>query len=178
VRDDTWRRDGTTNWHGPYLTYLANNGYTLAEVEEYAVSNQPPNRGAFKRSSQPDEVVSALARYLTVRSVGYIEAVRDDLADLSASATGHPRLHKRITHHLRGGLGVNPKQLLDFVGSFDLKWRDSLAALLDADDQILRNQLGAMVAARGKIAHGDGENVTTGRSLAWGGRSAHHRKSS
>jgi ParB family chromosome partitioning protein len=39
-RDDTWRRDGTTSWHGPYLTYLAANGYTLAEVEEYAASNQ------------------------------------------------------------------------------------------------------------------------------------------
>jgi len=40
VAKDTWRRDGTTSWHGPYLRFLAANGYTLAEVEEYAASNQ------------------------------------------------------------------------------------------------------------------------------------------
>lgn len=115
----------------------------------------------------PDAVSRALARYLTVRSVGYIEAVRDDLADLYASAAGHPRLHKRVTHHLRGGFGATPEQLLTFVGSFDKDWRSMLAGILDKDDQALRNQLGAMVAARKKIAHGDGDQVTSGRALAW-----------
>ena len=116
---------------------------------------------------QPDAVSRALSRYLTVRSVGYLEAVRDDLADLYAAATGNARLHRRITHHLRTGLGVRPDQLLTFVGSFEGQWRDSLESLLDADDQVLRNQLGAMVAARKKIAHGDGEQVTAGRALGW-----------
>lgn len=116
---------------------------------------------------QPDVVSRALARYLTVRSVGYIEAVRDDLADLYAAITGHPRLHRRITHHLRTGQGAAPEQLLDFVGSFDKDWRSHLETLLDADDQLLKSQLGAMVAARKKIAHGDGEQVTTGRALVW-----------
>lgn len=116
---------------------------------------------------QPDAVSRALARYLTVRSVGYIEAVRDDLADLHAMVTGHPRLHRRIAHHLRTGLGATPEQLLTFVGSFDQAWRASLEACLDADEQALRNQLGAMVAARKKIAHGDGDQVTTGKALTW-----------
>jgi hypothetical protein len=112
-------------------------------------------------------VSQALVRYLTVRAVGYVEAVRGDLADLYAAASGNPRLHRRITHHLRGGQGVSPERLLTFVGSFDRAWRDSLALLLDADVQVLRNQLGAMVAARKKVAHGDGDQVTTGRALAW-----------
>lgn len=115
----------------------------------------------------PDAVSRALARYLTVRSAGYIEAVRDDLADLYASVTGHPRLQRRISHQLRKGLGVNPEQLLTFVGSFDNDWRVSLAAVLDLDDQALKNQLGAMVAARKKIAHGDGEQVTSSKALGW-----------
>lgn len=117
--------------------------------------------------NQPDAVARGLARYLTLRSVGYVEAVRDDLADLYASVTGHPRLHRRIAHHLRTGQGVTPEQLLTFVGSFDQSWRVGLEGLLDADDQVLRNQLGAMVAARKKIAHGDGDQVTTGKALAW-----------
>lgn len=115
----------------------------------------------------PDAVSRALARYLTVRSVGYIEAVRDDLADLYAAVTGHHRLHRRIGYHLHSGLGATPEQLLTFVGSFDKDWRVAMEAVLDADDQALRNQLGAMVAARKKIAHGDGDQVTTGRALAW-----------
>ncbi len=115
----------------------------------------------------PDAVSRALTRYLTVRSVGYVEAVRDDLADLYASVTGHPRLHRRIVHHLRGGLGAAPEQLLNFVGSFDTDWRTTLEAALDADEQTMRNQLGAMVAARKKIAHGDGDQVTSSKALAW-----------
>ncbi|WP_233226261.1 hypothetical protein, partial [Amycolatopsis sp. CA-126428] len=94
-------------------------------------------------TNQPDAVSRSLARYLTVRAVGYIEAVRDDLADLYAFTTGNARLHRRITHHLRGGLGATPDQLLKFVGSFDTAWRDSLEALLNADDQRLREQLDA-----------------------------------
>jgi hypothetical protein len=108
-----------------------------------------------------------MARYLTLRSVGYVESVRDDLADLYALRTGDGRLHRRISHHLRGGLGATPEQLLTFVGSFDPAWRESMEALLDDDNRELREKLGAMVAARKKIAHGDGEQVTSGRALAW-----------
>lgn len=118
-------------------------------------------------SDSPDVVSRALARYLTVRSAGYIEAVRDDLADLYASVTGHQRLHRRVVNHLRVGLGTTPDQLLKFVGSFDPDWRITLEAVLDADDQVRRNQLGAMVAARKKIAHGDGDQVTAGKALGW-----------
>lgn len=117
--------------------------------------------------TQSDVVSRALARYLTVRAVGYIEAVRDDWADLYAATVGHARLHRRITYHLRTGQGVAPDQLLTFVGSFDPAWRISLEGILEADDQLLRNQLGAMVAARKKIAHGDGDQVTAGRALVW-----------
>lgn len=46
-------------------------------------------------------------------------------------------------------------------------WRLELDRLLEKDDQTLREQLGAMVAARKKIAHGDGEQVTAVRALAW-----------
>lgn len=115
----------------------------------------------------PDALSRALARYLTVRSVGYVEAVRDDLADLYAFVTGHHRLHRRVSYHLRSGLGASPEQLLTFVGSFDNDWRIALEAVLDADDATIRNQLGAMVAARKKIAHGDGEQVTSGKALGW-----------
>ena len=117
--------------------------------------------------SHSDVIDRALARYLVVRAVGYVEAVRDDLADLYAASTGNARLHRRVAHHLRSGQGVAPEQLLTFLGSFDPTWRTTLEATLDADDGKLRSELGAMVAARKKVAHGDGEQVTSGRALAW-----------
>lgn len=39
----TWRRDGKTEWHGRYLTYLEACGYTLSDVEKYAVSSKRPD---------------------------------------------------------------------------------------------------------------------------------------
>lgn len=108
-----------------------------------------------------------LARYLAVRSAGYLEAVRDDVADMFAASQASPRVVNRIRDGLRGGLGVRPAQLETFVGTFDPLWKAELAALLDSDDGRLRGQLGALVAARKAIAHGDGESVTAGRALAW-----------
>ena len=38
--DNAWRHDGTGNAVGTYLRFLATLGYTLSDVEEYAVSDQ------------------------------------------------------------------------------------------------------------------------------------------
>lgn len=72
-----------------------------------------------------------------------------------------------MVSQLRGGQGVAPTQLLEFVGSFDSDWRNDLQQVLSADDLKLKEDLGALVAARKKIAHGDGDNVTEARALRW-----------
>lgn len=115
----------------------------------------------------PDAIEQALSRYVVVRSVGYVESVRDDAADRYASTVGHQRLRRRIGLHLHTGQGASPGQLLTFLGSFEPQWRDSLDEFLSKDDGKIKSDLGAMVAARKRIAHGDGENVTPGRALAW-----------
>ena len=112
-------------------------------------------------------VEQSLARYLTVRSVGYVEAIRDDVADTYASVRAPIEIVRRVRYHLRTGLGVTPDQLTAFVKSFSPEWADELVEYLDEDNAELRRSLGAMVASRKKIAHGDGESVTTGRALAW-----------
>jgi hypothetical protein len=114
-----------------------------------------------------DEVERCLARYLALRSAGYIEAVRDDACDTFCEARSAPEVTSRIRVHLRTGQGTTPSQLVQFFGSFRAEWADELNALLDADDAVLRSRLGALVAARKKIAHGDGESVTTMRALQW-----------
>jgi hypothetical protein len=115
----------------------------------------------------PDIVERSLVRYLVIRSAGLVESVRDDAASMYSQRIGHPRLHRRISTGLSVGLGVHPKQLLDFVASFDADWREDLQRLLDEDDARRSNHLGALVAARKKIAHGDGDQVTARKALQW-----------
>lgn len=112
-------------------------------------------------------VEQCLSRYLTIRSAGYIEAVRDDSADHFVATRASDEAVRRIRHHLRTGQGAAPGQLLQFVGSFCNEWADELGVLLDNDDGLLRRSLASLIAARKKIAHGDGESVTAKRALEW-----------
>lgn len=115
----------------------------------------------------PDFTRSCMARYLTVRAAGYLEAVRDDVADVHVTTKSSAEVARRVRAHLRTGQGVAPNQLLDFVKSFHPGWHTELESLLSENDQALRSALGALVAARKKIAHGDGESVTEGKAIRW-----------
>lgn len=114
-----------------------------------------------------DDAAPHLARYLTVRSAGLVEAVRDDVADEHCRAVGPLRPHRRVASGLRLGQGARPAQLVDFVRSFDPVWGDELSTWLNEDDSRRSDQLGALVKARKKIAHGDGERVSSGIALQW-----------
>lgn len=114
-----------------------------------------------------DSVERALIRYLVVRSAGLVEAVRDDATDLHCQRVGAPRLHRRVASGLRSGQGVAPKQLVDYMATFDLNWRDELEQFLGEDDGRRSNDLGALVSSRKKIAHGDGDQVTSRKALQW-----------
>jgi len=63
-----------------------------------------------------------LARYLVVRSTGYVEAGRDDVADQYANQQASPRVVSRVRSALRTGEGVRPSQLVSFVRSWDSSW--------------------------------------------------------
>lgn len=115
----------------------------------------------------PSEVQIALSRFLVIRTAGYVESVRDELASAHAERTAAPRVHHRVRQSLSSGLGVKPKQLEDFLGSFDREWRSTFSNRIDAGDMRLRNNLGALVSDRGKIAHGHGEQVTIRKALTW-----------
>jgi hypothetical protein len=115
------------------------------------------------------ELGVALARYTVVRAAGYLEAVRDDVADLFVSRIAVDLVSNRIRSGLRAGQGVRPGQLIEFVQSFHPEWAVEITDFLD-DDSVLRNRrsdLGALVNARKKIAHGDGDAVTPPSALRW-----------
>lgn len=117
--------------------------------------------------SVSDTVHVALSRYLVIRSAGYIEAVRDDVADIFTSQQSSPEITRRVQHNLRGGQGVRPSQLLEFVKSYSPVWYEELDSLFRENDNALKEALGALVSARKKIAHGDGEQVTMSKAIRW-----------
>lgn len=120
-----------------------------------------------RRCSGGEDYASHLARYLTIRSAGLVEAVRDDVVDQHCRIVGPTRLHRRITSGLRLGLGATPKQLTEFVGTFDTAWGKELESLLNKDEAELRNSLSSLIGARKKIAHGDGVNLNSRQALEW-----------
>lgn len=134
------------------------------------LSNHKQLEDAVRATTLDDDLLEqSLTRYLVVRSAGLVESVRDDLADEHARAFGLMRLHSRIVSGLRNGLGARPNQLVTFVGTFDAAWASELDAYFGEEDGRRANDLGALVAARAKVAHGDGETVTAGRALQWSG---------
>lgn len=124
-------------------------------------------RDLIARLPEGDDALVHLSRYLVVRSAGLIEAVRDDVADQHCRIVGPTRPHKRVSAGLRNGQGVRPSQLIDFMLTFDRDWASQLLDWFEEDDGERKNKIGALVAARKKIAHGDGQSVSSGQALAW-----------
>lgn len=124
-------------------------------------------RDLITRLPEGDEALVHLSRYLVVRSAGLVEAVRDDVADQHCRVVGPMRPYKRVSAGLRNGQGARPSQLIEFVQTFDVDWASQLGDWLEEDDSERKNRIGALVAARKKIAHGDGQSVSSGQALSW-----------
>ncbi len=115
--------------------------------------------------SQSDEVKQALARFLVVRTSGYLEQVvsaciREYLTHCSSPAVTNFGL-SWLTH----GLSPKPDQLIKLVGRFDNGMAESLKSFLDKEDALLRRELTFLVDRRNKIAHGVNESVGIRKAL-------------
>ncbi|MEJ5929169.1 MAE_28990/MAE_18760 family HEPN-like nuclease [Corynebacterium sp. H128] len=117
--------------------------------------------------SMPPRVEAYLVRYAVVRSAGLLESVRDDLAREYSRTIAPERVFNRIKKSLTSSLGCTPKQLQDFVRTFDSIWADELAKLFQADDSRHSNNVGSLVETRKKIAHGKSSQVSTSQILRW-----------
>lgn len=110
---------------------------------------------------------AALVRYLVVRTAGYLEASRDELANAHVTQQASPRVAQRLKAGLSTGVGVRPAQLRAFLFSFDPEWAAQLDVFFAGDDSRLSNQLGALVEARKNIAHGLGDPVRESQAIRW-----------
>lgn len=120
---------------------------------------------ALKRGSGLVEL--CVARYLVVRSAGYLETIRDDSAEHFVQATSHPFAVSKINGHLRRGLSAAPSDLATFVNSFNPIWATSLRTKMSEDENRLSEAIGSLVRTRKLIAHGQSDTVDRDRALLW-----------
>lgn len=116
-------------------------------------------------SGRGDDVDAALARFLVVRTCGYIEQVVEvccisylkSKSDLRSSSYGASWL----------GRGRNPSKdaLVNLVRRFDGAWADELAQMLVSDDEKLGREIDFLVDRRNKIAHGLSEGIGVRKAL-------------
>jgi len=117
------------------------------------------------QSGQADEVTRALARFLVVRSTGYLEQVVIESCTAYISSKSEPRVGAFAAGFFDRYLNPKPARLLEIVRSFDPEWEDQLTELFDDGDELLRREVALLVDRRNKIAHGLGEGITSLKAL-------------
>ncbi|WP_336028800.1 hypothetical protein [Geodermatophilus sp. FMUSA9-8] len=106
-----------------------------------------------------------LSRYIVIRSAGFLESTRDTAASQFVASVAPAEVVRRVDDALGRGQGAAPKQLSDFLRTFSPSWATLLDEAFDARDGELRSRVGALIAARKKVAHGEGDPVTLTRAL-------------
>ncbi len=130
---------------------------SLLELEKL-VATQNPNVA--------DDINQVLARFLVVRTCGYLEqAVEQSSLLYLNSKSSHPRCQSFNETWFGHGRNPKPDALVSFVKRFDLQLADDLEALLKEEDHFLSREVSFLVDRRNKISHGLSEGVGVKKAL-------------
>ncbi len=112
-----------------------------------------------------DDVNSALARFLVIRTCGCIEQVVEECSKAYLKSKSDTRSASFGSSWF--GRGRNPSRdaLVSLARRFDPKWGDELEDLLNANDELLGRELAFLVDRRNKIAHGLNEGTGVRKAL-------------
>ena len=117
-------------------------------------------------SKADPEPLAWLARFLVVRSSGYVEqSVNELLREYVACRSGGP-VRSFANSWLERTKNPNPDALATLVGRFDAAMQVEFGEYLDEQDQRLRRELNFLVDRRNRIAHGLNEGIGAARALA------------
>nr|WP_282706025.1 HEPN domain-containing protein [Paraoerskovia marina] len=115
--------------------------------------------------AEPPEVAAELARFLVVRSAGYIENTFETCIKHFAEAKSHPAIARHVVNGLFRGRNPAPEVLVERTRNFDEGWAVQLEHLLGDDDSRIGRELAYMVDRRNRIAHGRSETVNRRKAL-------------
>jgi len=112
-----------------------------------------------------EEVRALLARFLIVRSCGFVEQTVVSVSRAFVHERSGGPVKAFAASHLSRSANPSAEALLSTVGRFDADWTEEFRELLDEDDERVRRDLGVLVDRRHKIAHGLNETVRVPRAL-------------
>lgn len=114
----------------------------------------------------PQQAEDWLARFLVVRSCGYLEQTVAQVArEYVRGKSGGPTRSFAVSWLERTG-NPTPAALVVLAGRFDAVWSSDLGALFEADDQRLSREVSFLVDRRNRIAHGLNEGIGGRKALA------------
>lgn len=116
-------------------------------------------------TNRSDEVNAALARFLVIRTCGYLEQVVEECCKAFLQSRSSPRASSFGTSWLGTGRNPKPGNLVDLTRRFDAGWADQLESLLKADDEKLHRELSFLVDRRNHISHGLSEGIGIRKAL-------------
>lgn len=116
--------------------------------------------------SVTDELIAYTARFLVVRSCGYVEFALAEALSIHAERRAHPF----IASYVRSGLtsrGSNPRPTVvaDTLRRLSPVWATEFEQLTANNDDLYGRELSFMVDRRNKIAHGQSEGVGRRKAL-------------
>src|SRR5665213_1902078 len=114
----------------------------------------------------PHEALDWLARFLVVRSCGYLEQTVSEVARgyLRERSGGPARAF--ASSWLERVPNPTPEALTALTGRFDSVWSVDLDDFLAAEDQRLSREISFLVDRRNRIAHGLNEGIGSQKALA------------
>jgi hypothetical protein len=112
-----------------------------------------------------DEIRSALARFLAVRSCGHVEFTFDECLARYAEAKAHPNVAGYVREGLFTGRNPKPDILVKRLRTLDQEWANELEFFFAEEDHYFSRELGLLVTRRNGISHGQNEGLTPRKSL-------------
>ena len=113
----------------------------------------------------PDEVTQALARFLVVRTCGYLEKTVQQCCIEYVERKSGSRVRSFARSWLDRLTNPDPDRLQALVARFDPALSADLRDLFDRDDGELRREISLLVEKRNKIAHGENEGIGARKAL-------------
>ena len=144
----------SSSWPPVLVVRLRSDLQQLAE----AVKTQPKAR--------TDDEQIWLTRFFLVRTCGYLEQVTYETARGYVSEKSGGLVKTFAMSWLARSRNPTPDNLCELVGRFDLRLREDLADLLNADDGRLSREMSLLVDRRNKIAHGMNEGITASKAIS------------
>jgi hypothetical protein len=118
-----------------------------------------------QRAGASDEVSGALARFLVVRTCGYVEQIAEECCRAYLTIKSDHRSAAFGASWFGRGKNPNPEGLVQLVSKFDGTWAADLECLMREDDEFVRRELAFLVDRRNKIAHGLSEGIGVRKAL-------------